>query len=154
MVPPGTYRARLTVGDWSSIVSFEALTDPRVAAEGITDDLLTEQAVFALDVRDTLSVARHAATVLQRMEREVEAAETAAAQELAEQLEAIHEQLLTAPVRYSRPMLLDQLQYLYGNLDRADQAPGDDAVARHGELAGELDGLIRDLERALRAMQD
>jgi hypothetical protein len=154
MVPPGTYRARLTVGDWSSTVSFEALTDPRVVAEGITDDLLTEQAAFALDVRDTLSVARHVATVLQRTEREVEAAETASAQELAEQLEAIHEQLLTAPVRYSRPMLLDQLQYLYGNLDRADQAPGDDAIARHGELAAELDGLIGDLERALRAMQD
>jgi hypothetical protein len=51
-------------------------------------------------------------------------------------------------------MLLDQLQYLYGNLDRADQAPGDDAIARHGELAAELDGLIGELERALRAMQD
>ncbi len=154
MVPPGTYQARLTVGDWSSAVSFEALTDPRVVAEGITPDLLTEQANFALSVRDTLSVARHAATVLQRMEREVEGAETVSAEELADQLEAIHTQLLTAPRRYSPPMLLDQLQYLYENLSRADQAPGDDAYARHDELETELGDLIDELERVLRTMQD
>ena len=154
MVPPGTYQARLTVGDWSSTVAFKALTDPRVVKEGITADLLTEQANFALSVRDTLSIARHAAAVLQRMEREVEGAETVSAKELADQLEAIHTRLLTSPVRYTPPMLLDQLQYLYGNLSSADQAPGDDAYTRHDELGEELDVLIGDLERVLRRMQD
>jgi len=154
MVPPGTYQARLTVGEWSSTVTFEALTDPRVVREGITVDLLTEQANFALSVRDTLSMARHTAAILQRMEHEVEGAEAASAEELAEQLEAIHAQLLTAPRRYSPPMLLDQLQYLYGNLSRADQAPGDDAYTRHDELGYELGGLIHELERVLRTMQD
>lgn len=154
MVPPGTYQARLTVGDQSSTVAFEALTDPRVVKEGITADLLTEQANFALSVRDTLSMARHAAAVLQRMEREVEGAETASAEELAKQLEAIHTQLLTSSRRYTPPMLLDQLQYLYGNLSRADQAPGDDAYTRHDELGAELGDLIDDLERVLSTMQD
>jgi photosystem II stability/assembly factor-like uncharacterized protein len=154
MVPPGKFQARLTVGDWSSTVAFEALTDPRVVREGITADLLTEQTNFALSVRDTLSIARHAADVLQRMEREVEGAETASAEDLAAQLEAIHTQLLTAPRRYSPPMLLDQLQYLYGNLSRADQAPGDDAYTRHDELGVELEDLIGDLERVLRTMQN
>jgi len=34
MVPPGTYQARLTVGDWSETRSFEAKMDPRVVTAG------------------------------------------------------------------------------------------------------------------------
>ena len=51
--------------------------------------------------------------------------------------------------RYSPVMLVDQLQYLYDNLNRADQRPSGDAIARHEELKAELDGHLEQLERLL-----
>ena len=48
-------------------------------------------------------------------------------------------------------MLVDQLQYLYGNLTRADQEPGGDAVRRYDQLNTALQEHIRTLERLLRA---
>ena len=69
-----------------------------------------------------------------------------------EALAAIEEKIVTADLRsYPTPMLLDQLRYLYSNLDRADQKPGRDAHVRFAELDGLLQGYIRDLERILRA---
>ncbi|MFQ5745375.1 MAG: hypothetical protein ACE5HV_17620, partial [Acidobacteriota bacterium] len=152
MVPPGTYRARLKVGDWSRTRSFTVRLDPRVAKEGVTLADVTAQAELALRVRDTLSAARLQVARLQRAEQEVEGAETAGAESLRKGLAAIHKQLLTAPVRYSPPMLVDQLQYLYGNLNRADQLPGDDAVRRHEELRTELEGITHNLEALLRTL--
>ena len=63
----------------------------------------------------------------------------------------MEKELVTEPRRYSRPMLVDQLQYLYGNLTRADQEPGEDAVRRYDQLNTALQGHIRTLERLLRA---
>ena len=48
-------------------------------------------------------------------------------------------QLLTAPIRYSQPMLVDQLNYLYGMLTGADQKVSRDAIARHAELRAQLE---------------
>jgi len=44
-------------------------------------------------------------------------------------------------------MLVSQLQYLYDNLNRADQRPSGDAIARHDQLKAELDGHLEELER-------
>jgi hypothetical protein len=57
--------------------------------------------------------------------------------------------MVTAPIRYSQPMLVDQLAYLFGNLDTADQRPGRDAYERYEELAGQLEGHIRSLQQIL-----
>ena len=153
MVPPGTYEARLTAGDWSASRTFEVVMDPRVAAEGMTADVLERQAAFALDVRDTLSNARLAAHKLSEARTELEGAETDQARALDEALEIIEKEFVDEPYRYSPIMFLGQLQYLYGNLDRADQEPGGDAIKRHDELAEVLDGLIAELERLLSTMR-
>jgi len=154
MVPPGTYTVRMTAGDWSASSTFELMMDPRVAGEGITAADVTEQAEFGLQVRDTLSNARLAALKLSEARTELEGAETDAAQALDEQLQELDVLLNTAPRRYSPPMLLDQLSYLFGNLNSADQRPGNQAYARHEELSTDLDQLIRDLERLLSTMRD
>ncbi len=49
---PGTYRARLTVGEWSAEVPFEILPDPRSSA---TQDDFQAQFDFLIAVRDKLS---------------------------------------------------------------------------------------------------
>ena len=154
MVPPGIYEARLEAGDWSSTQKFEVVTDPRVLAEGMTADTLERQAAFALEVRDTLSTARLAAYQLSEARTELEGAETDQAQALDDALEIIEKEFVDEPYRYSPIMLLGQLQYLYGNLDRADQETSGDAITRHGELADVLEGLVAELERLLSTMRD
>ena len=154
MVPPGIYEARLEAGDWNSTQKFEVMTDPRVLAEGMTADTLERQAAFALEVRDTLSTARLAAYQLSEARTELEGAETDQAQALDDALEIIEKEFVDEPYRYSPIMLLGQLQYLYGNLDRADQETSGDAITRHGELADVLEGLVAELERLLSTMRD
>ena len=84
---------------------------------------------------------------------ELEGAETDQARALDEALEIIEKEFVDEPYRYSPIMFLGQIQYLYDNLDRADQEPGRDAIGRHDELAEVLDGLIAELERLLSTMR-
>jgi hypothetical protein len=144
MVPPGMYTARLSAGDWSASRTFEVLLDPRVVAEGIGEGVVRRQVDLALQARDALSEARLAV-------HRIAEARNRGGGNLAAEVEAIEQELVTAPRRYSRPMLVDQLQYLYGNLTRADQEPGQDAVRRYDQLNTTLQEHIRALERLLRA---
>ena len=105
---------------------------------------MRRQVDFALEVRDALSEARLAV-------HRIEEARERGGGRLAAEIEAVEKELVTEPRRYSRPMLVDQLQYLYGNLTRADQEPGEDAVRRYDQLNTVLQGHIRTLERLLRA---
>ncbi len=144
MVPPGRYTARLTAGDWSSSVAFDVVMDPRVAAEGISVADVRAQAELSVRVRDTYSAANAAVDRL-RGARETNGGE------LTTELQEIWDALVDSRRRYTPVMLVSQLQYLYDNLNRADQRPGGDAVARHAELKAELDGHLEQLERSLRS---
>ena len=144
MVPPGAYVARLSAGDWSASRTFQVRMDPRVASEGVGEDEVERQTALALQVRNALSEARLAAERIKEARRR-------GGGSLAAEIEAVRHELVTAPIRYSRPMLVDQLQYLYGNLTRADQEPGGDAVRRYDQLNTALQEHIRTLERLLRA---
>ena len=144
MVPPGTYTARLTAGDWSASRSFDVMLDPRVVAEGVGEDVVMRQVELALQARDALSEGRLAV-------HRINEARQRGGGNLAAEIEAIERELVTAPRRYSRPMLVDQLQYLYGNLTRADQEPGQDAIVRYDQLNTALEEHVSRLERLLRA---
>ena len=58
MVPPGKYSVRLTAGGQTITRTFELKSDPRVAADGVTDAAIAEQVKFQLQVRDAISDAR------------------------------------------------------------------------------------------------
>jgi hypothetical protein len=116
-----------------------------VVSVGITREDLQEQERLQLTVGDELSRARRAAEQLE-----------AALEQLAEgdagaPLEELQAELVTAEERYSQPMLIDQLLYLYRNLGRADQPPGRDAVERHAELSARLETFLARLQAALPA---
>ena len=134
MVPPGAYQARLTVGDWSATRPVEVRLDPRVAADGVTQADLEEQFDLQLKVLAAMT------DVTQLIQR-VQAARRTAAQgsEQATRLAALERQLVTDPVRYSTPMLRDQINYLLGLISGADQKVGRDAIQRYEELRKELD---------------
>ncbi len=141
LVAPGAYRVRLTLGDWTETVSFQALLDPRVSAEGRASEAdVTAQVDLALKARDALSSGRLAAERLKK-------ALAGASPSNRSTLEEIQKSLIAAPVRYSRPMIVDQIEYLYENLDSADQRPGRDAYQRYEELNAKLQEQIQRLER-------
>jgi photosystem II stability/assembly factor-like uncharacterized protein len=141
LVAPGTYRARLTAGDWSRTVSFEARLDPRVVSF-VGESDVAAQVELSLKARDALSNARLAASRLKKALERASPADKA-------RLETVGKALLTEPVRYSRPMMVDQIEYLYENLDSADQKPGRDAYQRYDELAAALAAQVAELNRIL-----
>jgi photosystem II stability/assembly factor-like uncharacterized protein len=157
MAVPGTYQARLTVGDWSETRSFQVLIDPRVAADGVTQDDLEAQLALNLQIRDVLSDARKTSHRIDVARKEVEqkAAEvetgevSTKAQGLLEQLAALDAILVTKDGRYQQPMLIDQLEYLSNMTGRADQRPGADAYVRLEELKQELSGCTAELKSLL-----
>jgi hypothetical protein len=51
--------------------------------------------------------------------------------------------------RYPQPMLLDQLRYLGGMTNDADQKLGTDAYTRFDELKAELEGHLAEIEQLL-----
>ena len=66
-----------------------------------------------------------------------------------EQLAQLEAQLLTAEGRYMQNMLIDQIRYLRGMLQGADQRPGQDAFRRFETLRREFNDLVtrwRDLK--------
>jgi hypothetical protein len=139
MVAPGTYTARLSVGTFSQTAHFEVRMDPRVEKEGITTAGVAAQTELALKARDALGQARKlAADVAEALKTEVDP-------DRRDRLTAARDVLTTTPVRYSRPMLVDQLEYLYSNLIRADQRPGQDAYERFAELSA----LLAEQQKAL-----
>jgi hypothetical protein len=108
----------------------------------VSDADLAAQVELALQARDALSAARVAAA---RLDEALESA-TGSTRDA---LEAMQKELVTAPRRYSQPMLIDQLDYLYSNLDRADQRPGEDALARYQSLKRELDAHVTKLDELI-----
>ena len=143
MAIPGTYQARLAIGGWSSTQSFEVMTDPRIVDEGAVSQANIEAQIrLGLEVRDALSDARLAAAKLDE-------ARDGSPDQVRLVLDEISEALVTAPIRYSRPVIIDQLSYLYSSLIRADQQPGQDAFNRYQELNSLLNDHIGRLEQLL-----
>jgi photosystem II stability/assembly factor-like uncharacterized protein len=159
MAVPGTYQARLTVGDSNQTQRFEVLIDPRVARDGVTQDDLEEQLALSLRVRDAISEARRAAQRIGQLTMELDERSTAvedrelldSVEHARQRLVALGGSLVTEEGRYPQPRLIDQLEYLYNMLDRADQKVGADAHERFEELNGELENHLRALEQVLEA---
>ena len=143
VVVPGIYTARMNVGDWSATQEIKVLMDPRVVADGVTEADVSAQVALALQVRDALTQARMAAQRIGTAREQLAERNDAASRQLDEQLASVEARLVTSTEhRYPVPVLIDQLSYLYGNLNRADQAPGQDAYARADELEAELAQLV------------
>ena len=144
---PGQYQARLTIGDWSAARTFEIAIDPRVAADGVSEQDLVEQLRVALEVRDLMS---EAAATLSRVRTALSAADVSAGTR--ETLRALDAELATAAdMAYPQPMLVDQIRYLSGMLSRADQAPGGEAYQRLAELSVWHARIVTRLDAALGA---
>lgn len=120
MVKPGNYTIRLIRGDQKGEKTFELKADPRVLDQGVSQEDMAALETLALQTIDLLSEARK---MLSKADDETKA------------------KLDQAEGRYTQPQLIQQIQYLYGVLNRADQAPGQDAIDRYQELKEALQAL-------------
>ncbi len=127
---PGQYRVRLTVGDWGQTQTFELAIDPRVAADGITQEDLIAQLELSQEVQALLDAA---STILSTIDERLGEADDASG--WTERLRGLRAELATDDdMAYPQPMLVDQIRYLYAMITSADQPPGVEAYERHAEL--------------------
>lgn len=158
---PGSYRARLTVGDWSGEAPFEVLPDPRTTA---TEEDFRLQFEFVTRVRDQLTethrAIRHIRSVRADLDELVERLEdrddaepvVTAAQGLTEQLTAIEETLYQTqaespqdPLNY--PIRLnDKLAGLLGLASFGDVRPTDSMEEVRRELTAAIEAKLGELQ--------
>src|SRR5947209_1551447 len=139
-VPPGTYQARLQIGDETFTESFEVLKDPRV---DVSQEDLKAQFELGMQIRDTLSRLNESVIELRDVREQLEGWETRlarrdntedarkTARELKERLTGIEEELMntkaTGRFMYPPPnvptRLNHKLAFLAGALGSADAAP-------------------------------
>ena len=154
MVPPGRYSLRMTVGATTLTQAIELRPDPRVTADGMTPADYAAQWAHETALRELVSEANRDAarlrSALQRLTTAGAAAGGAAADTLAA-LRRVEGELITPPIRYSRPGLQAHIAYLYAETLDADQRVGRDARDRYVALRSRMDGVHAELDRWLGA---
>jgi hypothetical protein len=143
MAPPGTYTVRLTANGESFSEPLTLRADPRVTRDGVTQSVLLEQFAHNLRVRDLVSDANRAGEELRALRLGASRSDSTATVPPA--IVALERELLTPPIRYSRPGLLAHITYLYSMTTQADQPVGRDAYERYAELRKQLDDFRRRL---------
>jgi hypothetical protein len=140
MVPPGSYRVKMTVGGWTGTQPLMLKIDPRLAADNITAADLREQYEHNARMRDMVA---EVGKVANRVRQARTRLRNAGNSDSLSKLDALATTLFGADegVRYGRPGLQTQITYLAGMTARADQRIGRDAVERYQTLRKELDAL-------------
>lgn len=154
MAAPGTYRARLTVGDKSLTVPFEIVKDPRIAASQADFDA---QFALLLQVRDKLTETHEAINRLRALRTQVEewerrtkgqkdeAAVAKAAAPLKEKLTAIEDELIQSKAKSRQdtlnfPVKLNaDLAFLSAVVASADAAPTKQARELFADVSTRID---------------
>ena len=163
-VPPGTYRARLTVGEFSAEESFEILGDPRLsttAADYQEQFDLGEEIWQALtESHDTLATARDVrqqiASLTERLlASEPDEALAASAKECQDALESVEDKIYQKQAESSQdvlnfpPQLDNQLLGLLGMVNSGNSAPTAGSYQRYQDLRSELDAVQAELQEIL-----
>ncbi len=135
IVPPGSYTARLVVGNETFDQAFEVLIDPRLEKEGVSRATITEQMAFQNKVMDLLS----RATKLQAdLENQLKATTDI---DKKKELEAVLNALKSEEGAYPQPKLVGQISYLSYITGDADKEIGQDAKERFTELQTQFNSL-------------
>ncbi|HVS01776.1 MAG TPA: glycosyl hydrolase [Thermoanaerobaculia bacterium] len=163
-VPPGTYQARLTHGDWSSTESFQVRTDPR---REVPPEEAQARFALARQVWQDISRAHRALKTIRDVQAQVDGLvgrlqETGQAEGLAESAEALGAKLTAVAdeLHQSRsqagqdilnfpPQLDNQLLFLQNVVETAGARPTQGSYERYRDLKAELDRHLAELDRVL-----
>lgn len=144
LAKPGSYAARLTVGDDVSEQSFDLIVDPRVLEQGTSLADISAQVDLSLRLVELLSEARKLEKQLVDEQENLEGKGDVisdAEQQRLNQIDGVLEELKTDDNIYPQPMLTAQVSYLYNMINTADQAPGTEAEDRFTVLSAKFNGL-------------
>jgi len=142
MVPPGTYRARLTIDGLTRTEPITVRIDPRVARDGITVADLAEQTRFSLKVRDSIAEAR---ALAQRVRAALDSKSGDQAK-----LQETFSKLVTKSGPYEDQMLIDQLSNISREVGQSDQKVPASAYERYSEVMKEWAAIKADADKVLR----
>jgi hypothetical protein len=157
LVPPGSYEARLTVGDWSDTVRFEVVPDPRIEVE---QEAIEAQFELSRDIWQALTRTHETITRIRDLRAQVEAVSgraddenvTARAEEITQALTAIEEELTQVKNESSQdvlnfpPQLDNQLLSLQSVVESTLGPPLESSRQLFAALESELEAHIADLE--------
>ena len=159
---PGTYKVRMTIGEWTATRTFEVKKDPRLAT---TQEDFQEQFDLAMKIRALVVDAHEAVTRIRETRKQVDdLAERLskagrgdniqeAAKRVSEALTAIEEKLYQTKLESNQdplnfpPMLDNQIVYLYGIVIGSEVKPTDGSYDRYEELKAELSEHLSALEK-------
>ena len=166
IIPPGTYRVRLQVGDEAWEEQFEVLLDPRVT---VSQEELERQHELLITIRDKVSESSDAVGTVRSIAGQIQqwaersTGETVreviaeAAEGLREKLSAIEDELLLGSVSSDTPMrgafyargLRSRLASLGDTVGMADGAPTRQSYEVYEELSSQIDAQLDALHRIL-----
>jgi photosystem II stability/assembly factor-like uncharacterized protein len=144
---PGRYAVRLTAGSWTQTQPLTIIEDPRISKTGVTQSDLQEQFDHNVKVRDLVSEVNQTVTKVRTSMQSL--AGSPANAETLSKLRDLAADLITPPVRYSKPGLQTHITYLYSLTTATDQKIGRDAIDRYNTLKKELDARIAELAKIL-----
>ena len=127
IVPPGSYIAKLTVGEKTFEQPFKILVDPRLAEEGIDNTIILDHLAFENKVLNLLTEARKFQSELEAQIKKSKGDEKAS-------LETVLKEIKNDEGAYPQQMLVAQISYLSYIVGGADKVPGNEEVERLKEL--------------------
>jgi photosystem II stability/assembly factor-like uncharacterized protein len=142
IVPPGSYRARLTANGVTKTEAFTVKIDPRIAKDGITTADLAAQTQLALKVRDSLAEAR---ALSARVRQAIDGKKGDPAT-----LQSLSDRLNTKTGPYEDQMFIDQMSNIGREIGQADQKVPASAYDRYNQLMKEWTAIKADADKALK----
>ncbi len=134
---PGMYTVRLTAGGTTVDQALELVMDPRVVAQGTTEEDVGAQVAFQLVLVDLFSEVRQFQQQVEEEHDALEARTDELSQDEAARLLVVADvldQVRAKDIIYPQPMLVNQISFLYNMVNRADQAPGVHAADQYTVL--------------------
>lgn len=141
-VKPGNYKIRLTSGEQVLEKAFKLSTDPRTLESGVSLEDMGAHEALAQNIANLLGEARKLSSDISKKLKEGELdADTK------KRYEEAQKKLDTKKGTYRKPMLVDQVSYLYGTVaGSAAFKPGKDAYDRFEKLQAQFAELKQSME--------
>ncbi|MEO0339036.1 MAG: hypothetical protein AAF242_07455 [Bacteroidota bacterium] len=136
MVTPGVYTVRMSIGENTMEQELNLMMDPKVESSGVSLADLKAQEQVGLEIVSLLTEVKKMSHQINKDLGKLKGKKDASAEEKAKlaKLEEVKKMLNRAQGTYTKPMLIDQINYLFGIVGRADQLPGKDVFDRLEEL--------------------
>ncbi|HEY8413441.1 MAG TPA: hypothetical protein VIK76_18630, partial [Pyrinomonadaceae bacterium] len=150
-LPPGQYQVRLKFAALTFTQPLNVLIDPRVAADGVTLADLQEQFEHNMRLRELVTEVNQLVARVREAQRKSGVATDSAPPNAIDPgvLLPLLTRLVGEPVRYGKPGLQTQINYLAGMTANVDQKIGRDAVERYQVLKKELEEVRVEVDRVL-----